>query len=85
MFSGDQDPWNAKLENDNVINGVDGPKFGEFLDVNRSTSFISEAAERRRVKVYADVLKTYDELMPRIDRFEEAKSKILRYVLLQVI
>lgn len=37
------------------------------------------AAERQRSKVYAEVLRSYEDLQPRIDRLEEAKNKILRY------
>lgn len=37
------------------------------------------AAERQRSKVYAEVLRSYEDLQPRIDRLEEVKNKILSY------
>ncbi|KAG6417211.1 hypothetical protein SASPL_119364 [Salvia splendens] len=42
-------------------------------------SSIEEAAERQRLKVYTQVLRSYEDLQPKIDRLEEAKSRILSY------
>lgn len=57
-----------KLENGSVIKGVRVSDFGEL-------------PERQRSKVYAEVLRSYEDLQPRIDRLEEAKNIILRYIM----
>ena len=51
----------------------------ECLSHKLVNSPIEEAAERQRLKVYAQVLRSYEDLQPKIDRLEEAKSRILRY------
>lgn len=70
--SGDEEGVRHKLENGSVIKGVRVSDSGEFPDVD-------EAAERQRLKVYTEVLGSYEDLQPRIDRLEEAKNKILSY------
>ncbi|CAI9761387.1 unnamed protein product [Fraxinus pennsylvanica] len=55
-------------ENDSVINGEHVRDFVEF-----------SPAERQRRKVYAKVLRSYEELQHKSERLEEAKSKILSY------
>ncbi|XP_047941394.1 uncharacterized protein LOC125188528 isoform X2 [Salvia hispanica] len=51
----------------------------ECLSHKLVNSPIEEAAERQRLKVYAQVLRSYEDLQPKIDRLEEAKSRILSY------
>lgn len=66
-LSGIEEGLRHKFENGSVID-----------EVGRTTS-IDEAAERQRLKVYSQVLRSYEDLQPRIDRLEEAKNKILSY------
>lgn len=42
---------------------------------------VTSAAEKQKTKVYSHVLRTYEDLQPRVERLEEARNKILRYVL----
>ncbi|KAL0459937.1 UNVERIFIED_CONTAM: hypothetical protein Slati_0620900 [Sesamum latifolium] len=79
VFSGNEEGLSHKSENCSVINGESGLNFGGFQDERPHLSLISEATERQRVKVYAEVLRSYEELQSRIDRLEEAKSRILSY------
>ncbi|KAK4440504.1 hypothetical protein Salat_0385300 [Sesamum alatum] len=79
VFSGNEKGFSHKSENCSAINGESGLNFGEFQDEGPRLSLISEATERQRVKVYAEVLRSYEELQSRIDRLEEAKSRILSY------
>ncbi|KAI3450824.1 hypothetical protein Pfo_007489 [Paulownia fortunei] len=79
ISNGDVEGLSHKLENGSAINGESGLNFGEFPDVGPRISLITEVAERQRLKVYAEVLRSYEELPSRIDRLEEAKNKILSY------
>ncbi|KAL3615925.1 hypothetical protein CASFOL_040219 [Castilleja foliolosa] len=40
---------------------------------------VCDAIEKRRLKVYTEVLKSYEELQCRLDRLDEAKNKMLSY------
>ncbi|CAA2967864.1 P-loop containing nucleoside triphosphate hydrolases superfamily [Olea europaea subsp. europaea] len=55
-------------ENDPVINGESVRDYVDF-----------SPAERQKRKVYAEVLRSYEELQHKSERLEEAKSKILSY------
>ncbi|KAK6141854.1 hypothetical protein DH2020_024400 [Rehmannia glutinosa] len=73
VSSGDEKGLGHKLENERGLNS------GEFPDVGPRISLIDEAAERQKLKVYAEVLRSYEELQSRIDRLELAKIEILSY------
>ncbi|KAL3850430.1 hypothetical protein ACJIZ3_012312 [Penstemon smallii] len=76
-FSSDDDEClSTKLENDLVINGFN---FEEFPGLDPRISSIFEAKERQKCKVYAQVLKSYDDLRSRIEMLKEAKNKLLSY------
>ncbi|KAK4409176.1 hypothetical protein Sango_0498600 [Sesamum angolense] len=79
VFSGNEEGLSHKSENCSVINGDSGLNFGGFRNEGPRLSLVSEATERQRVKDYAEVLRSYEELQSRIDRLEEAKSRILSY------
>ncbi|KAL0389882.1 UNVERIFIED_CONTAM: hypothetical protein Scaly_0345300 [Sesamum calycinum] len=79
VFSGNEEGLSPKSENCSVFNGDSGLNFGGFQNEGPRLSLVSEATERQRVKVYAEVLRSYEELQSRIDRLEEAKSRILSY------
>lgn len=70
-FSGD--------ENGSVISGESVWDFIEFSPEYCLVCSSFDAAEMQRRKVYAEVLRSYEELRLRAERLEEAKSKILRY------
>lgn len=66
----------SKLEEDNESGfGESGSMCHRFS----GNTFEMEVNERRRRNAYAQVLRSYDELGPRIDNLEDAKNKILRY------
>ncbi|XP_073301928.1 uncharacterized protein [Primulina huaijiensis] len=56
------------------LNGESGLHFEEFSEVG-----YRNFSERQRCKAYADVLRSYEDLRSRLERFEEAKLKILSY------
>ncbi|KAH6759733.1 hypothetical protein C2S52_009862 [Perilla frutescens var. hirtella] len=64
--SGDEEGLRHKLENGSVM------KDATWIDE-------AEAAERQRLKVYSQILRSYEDFQPRVDRLEEAKNKILSY------
>ncbi|KAH6803519.1 hypothetical protein C2S51_031766 [Perilla frutescens var. frutescens] len=64
--SGDEEGLRHKLENGSVMKDV------TWIDE-------AEAAERQRLKVYSQILRSYEDFQPRVDRLEEAKNKILSY------
>ncbi|CAA2978154.1 Serine threonine- kinase MHK [Olea europaea subsp. europaea] len=71
FFSGD--------ENGSVISGESVWDFIEFSPEYCLVCSSFDAAEMQRRKVYAEVLRSYEELRLRAERLEEAKSKILSY------
>ncbi|CAI9778564.1 unnamed protein product [Fraxinus pennsylvanica] len=71
LFSGD--------ENGSVISGESVWDFIEFSPEDCLVCSSFDAAERQRRKVYAEVLRSYEELRNRTERLEEAKGKILSY------
>ncbi|KAL8058007.1 hypothetical protein ABFX02_04G221000 [Erythranthe guttata] len=58
--------------------GNDSPTNGESGLIPRISS-IYDAVGRQRLKLYAEVSRTYEDLQPRTDRLDEAKTKILSY------
>ncbi|EYU26986.1 hypothetical protein MIMGU_mgv1a020328mg, partial [Erythranthe guttata] len=58
--------------------GNDSPTNGECGLIPRISS-INDAVGRQRLKLYAEVSTSYEDLQPRIDRLDEAKTKILSY------
>lgn len=56
------------------VNGESGLDFEKFSEVG-----YRNILERQRCKAYADVLRSYEDLRTRLERFEEGKCKILRY------
>lgn len=52
----------------------------EGLSQNAGPGIDEIIIKKQKLKVYADVLMSYQDLQPRIDRLEESKDKILRYV-----
>ncbi|XP_073135325.1 uncharacterized protein [Henckelia pumila] len=56
------------------VNGESGLHFEEFSEVG-----YLNISERQRCKAYADVLRSYEDLRTRLERFEEGKRKILSY------
>ncbi|XP_057808758.1 uncharacterized protein LOC131023231 [Salvia miltiorrhiza] len=77
--SGDEECLCHKLENGSVINCVRVSDSGDSSDADRLRNSIREAAERQKLKVYTEVLRSYEDLQSKIERFEEAKSTILSY------
>lgn len=78
--SRDEERLCCNWKNYSVINRESGSSSGEIpVDSCRIASSISEAAERQKVKVFADVFRSYEEFQSRADRLEEAKSRILSY------
>lgn len=56
------------------VNEESGLRFEKFSEVG-----YRNILERQRCKAYADVLRSYEDLRTRLERFEEGKRKILSY------
>lgn len=72
-FKSDCSSGEERLNADRV-NGESGLHFEEFSEMG-----YRNFSERQRYKAYADVLRSYEDLRSRVERFEEAKLKILSY------